>query len=330
MSPISPRDKYGGVSAERSSKRKLPIGSILMWGGVALLLGVTVWGVVNEQQQPVAFSAVASASAAPLLSSSAAEQPAARSAQQGAGGKALLAQRCPNESDCPCIRKLIDDWLVTSAVALALEATELRGAACGEQPGLSDLRAEALAREGDWATARQVAQPLLLEHSDNPWAAYALARVALLQNDLVGAAAAAARAVSLGRSTAHGIEAQVLMKQGKHDEALAALQAALKANERDVEAHYFVGIIERGQKQYRPAREAFLAALRFNPSFADARYQLGDLAHSAGAFDEARHHLQRLAAITSDDDPRVDALSAKLKGGGKQASPVYSTSRVAK
>lgn len=328
------RDTYGVVSAERSSKRKLSFGSILMWGGVALVLAVTLRGVLNERKHATT-PAVASASAAPAARASipaeAAADPSTRPAPaSGEAAKALLARRCPNHADCSCTRKLIDELLVTSSVALALAAVELGGGACGENPGLSDLRAEALAREGDWATARQLAQPLLLEHSDNPWAAYALARVALLQNDLEGAASAAARAVKLGRPAAHAIAAQVLLKQGKHDAALEELKQALEANDRDVEAHYFVGIVERGRQHYRPAREAFLAALRSNPSFADARYQLGELAHSAGAFDEARHHLQRLAAITTADDPRVEALSAKLKGGGKQPSPVYSTSRVAK
>jgi lipopolysaccharide biosynthesis regulator YciM len=315
------------VPAQGSSKRNLSAGSLLMWAAVIAVLAVTLHGVYKERdgvKAPIVASQMPSASAAAAGSGAPAVAKVAsgpEAAEVDATG--LLSKRCPVEGDCACVRQLVDELLLHSMTTLALSAIKLGGPSCAGKSEMGDLRAEALAREGDWSSAREIARKLAFEQPENQWAAYALARAALWQDDLKGARSAAERAVSLGRATAYGVLGQIWLKEEKYSEALDALNKALKANQQDVEAHYFVGIVERQQQRYRPAREAFLAALRANKSFADARFQLGDMTQSIGAFDEARHHLQKLSAIVAEDDPRVVELADKLQKGSKKPSPVY-------
>jgi len=72
-----------------------------------------------------------------------------------------------------------------------------------------------------------------------------------------------------------------------------------------------MGVVAQSEGHYREAREAYLHALALDPTMADARYNLVVLTHSIKADDEARHHLDELAAI-SPGDPRIPAMRAAL------------------
>ncbi len=50
------------------------------------------------------------------------------------------------------------------------------------------------------------------------------------------------------------------------------------------------------------AREAYLKVIQLDPMNLDARFNLGLLAHSIGADDEARHHLEKLKAMAPQDE----------------------------
>jgi tetratricopeptide (TPR) repeat protein len=103
------------------------------------------------------------------------------------------------------------------------------------------------------------------------------------------------------------LRAQAGDSRGSHD---AIGQAARLAPD-NARVAFDTGVVAQSEGRYRDAREAYLRALALDPRMADARYNLVVLTHSIKADDEARHHLDVLAAI-APGDPRIPALRVAL------------------
>jgi Flp pilus assembly protein TadD len=93
--------------------------------------------------------------------------------------------------------------------------------------------------------------------------------------------------------------------------AAALFREVLEHDPENVPATYDLALCADRIGNYHDAREGYLATLRLDRSYADARYNLALLTYRAGALPEARHHLDELAAI-APDDARIAPLRASL------------------
>jgi Flp pilus assembly protein TadD len=131
----------------------------------------------------------------------------------------------------------------------------------------------------------------------------------------------AEKALQLGR----GIEADRLLgrstlAQGQFKDAEAHFQRVLLESPNDVEASFSAGVCNDKLGRYHQAREAFLQTLQANPKHAEARRYLVLLANRAGAKDEARHHLRKLAELVPKGSDVISDLDELISGGAAGAS----------
>lgn len=86
----------------------------------------------------------------------------------------------------------------------------------------------------------------------------------------------------------------------------------LAVDGRDALVLYNLGLIAQRRGTYNPARSRYLAALKADPSYAPARYNLALLTWDAGIKDEARHHALKFIEL-SPGDPRGAELRARVE-----------------
>jgi tetratricopeptide (TPR) repeat protein len=176
-------------------------------------------------------------------------------------------------------------------------------------------RAEALARAGLAAQAETVANEALKADLTNGYAQLALALAAYDKNQMTQCSTFAGQALLNGRGKeAERLIGRAALAQGKFTDAESHFQAVLKADTNDVEAAFSAGVCNDKLGRYHQAREAFLLALHIDPKHIEARKYLVLLAHRAGANDEARHHLQKLAELLPKDSPLLKQLEQLLSG----------------
>ena len=142
----------------------------------------------------------------------------------------------------------------------------------------------------------------------------ALARVERSRHRFDQAIEHAQAAVDAGRGQpAMVLLVELLVQAGDRKEARAALQM-MKNNPGHPDTLYAEALLHQLVDEYGAARRAHLQALKSDPDYASARFQLGLLTHSVGALAEARHNLSRLETLVGFDDPRVKHLRSVIAG----------------
>lgn len=200
----------------------------------------------------------------------------------------------------------------------ALDILEpLRRQRPGDRTLLNNL-AIAYAATGKPATAMATLQEGLRLHDDyylfhfNAAVAYAErgdTRTALVHLDR-------ALALQPAFSPAHERKVLLLIGQQRHDDALAAVGAAVAQNAQTTEVLYRAGVVEGSRGRWAHAISYFRQAVDSAPRLARAHLALGRSLAEAGRHDEARGALadaERLGAASADIDSarrRVNALSS--------------------
>ncbi len=95
----------------------------------------------------------------------------------------------------------------------------------------------------------------------------------------------------------------------------ANLLAPLAADGTDALVHYNIGLVAQQRNQYNKARSAYLAALKAEPNYAPARFNLAVLAWDAGVREEAQHHARKFLEL-APDDPRAAELRTRVELDG--------------
>jgi tetratricopeptide (TPR) repeat protein len=182
-----------------------------------------------------------------------------------------------------------------------------------ETPRARAINAESLVGRGRTDEALRAASAVLAQEPDEPRAAFAKAWALSIVVPSPEALALAEAAVR-GRRSVPALLLVARLRAKAHDVegAHTAIAEAAGIDPADSRVPLELGVVEQGEHHYRDAREAYLRALALDPKAADARYRLVVLTHAAHADDEARHHLDELAAI-APNDPRVPALRAELQ-----------------
>lgn len=134
------------------------------------------------------------------------------------------------------------------------------------------------------------------------WAVYAAARIGLSRRDskdalTTGSLAAAERAVSLSPSDAdaHFALAVALSVEGRTDEILKEYEEAARLRPLDYFLWLSLGTAREQAGDEKGALNAFEEAVRLAPSYAQPRWQLGNLLLRSGRRDEAFAELRRAA-----------------------------------
>lgn len=96
------------------------------------------------------------------------------------------------------------------------------------------------------------------------------------------------------------------------DEATRLLEP-LAADGGDALVLYNLGLVAQKRGKYNNARSRYLAALKADPNYNPARFNLAVLTWEAGVKDEAQHHARKFIEA-APDDPNVAKLQGMLGG----------------
>ncbi|MBI5513982.1 MAG: tetratricopeptide repeat protein [Deltaproteobacteria bacterium] len=229
------------------------------------------------------------------------------------GDPSGLLERCVSQAREPSRCRLQRArGLVDQDPSRALTEAEALATLRPDDPAVKVLRAGALARQhplpsGALAAAREA---VALAPSDpHAWVALALTEESL--GHAPEALTAARRAVALGAgSAARMLQARLAARTGDLSQVRAATTAAPSRDEAG--ALHGLGLLAERQGRYNDAREAFLRALAASPGGREPRMHLARLTASAGARDEALHHLEVLLR-EHPGDPEALALRRELE-----------------
>jgi tetratricopeptide (TPR) repeat protein len=134
--------------------------------------------------------------------------------------------------------------------------------------------------------------------------------------DLAAARTEAEAALAAGGGRDATIQAaKVAILDKRYDDAVALLEPLAKSDPQDAGAQYNLALSRHHQGDYNRARGGYLAALRADDSYADARYNLAVLCRDHGFAEEASHHASRFRT-DYPADPRGVQISQLVGGAG--------------
>lgn len=92
---------------------------------------------------------------------------------------------------------------------------------------------------------------------------------------------------------------EILLRQNRLDDAIAALRRAIALDPDLPEAHNNLGVALSRAHHFAGAQQSFEQALRIDPGLAAAHRNLGLLLQSLGQHQRARYHLRRSAELSA-------------------------------
>lgn len=145
---------------------------------------------------------------------------------------------------------------------------------------------------------------------------YRLANLKAFKKDFEGARTSALAAVAKKADYTPAILflAQLSLNEGKIDDAITAVRAAIVFNPRDASLLYQLGLLHLEAKQYADAAASFDAALSITPDFANASFFLGQANVFLGRNDEALAIFRMLNEKNPDNTVLGSVIDAIEKG----------------
>jgi tetratricopeptide (TPR) repeat protein len=234
-----------------------------------------------------------------------------------------VSDRClaPAPDACACQSAAIASQtraaLLDAAVADARSAT----AQCPERAASKTILAETLALRGENEEAEREATEAVALDEKHGRARYALALALQGQGKYDEALEQLNRAVDAGVGRDGKLLAGALaLIKNDLDAAERWLQPLAGSASRDAVAAYNLALIADRRSNFNAARQGYLSALRIDPCYSSARYNLAHLTWKAGVKEEALHHARKFVENAAPDDPLVGQLSAlvgeDLRAGG--------------
>ncbi|MEZ4308748.1 MAG: tetratricopeptide repeat protein [Polyangiaceae bacterium] len=174
--------------------------------------------------------------------------------------------------------------------------------------------AEALAAAGKLDEALAEADAAVALTDDPARAHAARASVLLAQGKAQEAEEEAKKASSgAGGRDATLVLASMKINGGDLDAAEALLRPLLAQNASDADVLYNLALIADKRDKYNDARNGYLATLRINPRYKEARYNLAVMTLRRGVTEEAKMHARKYAAM-APGDPAAEALLRLVEG----------------
>ena len=145
---------------------------------------------------------------------------------------------------------------------------------------------------------------------------YALALAYYGQQKVADALAEAKVAVARGAGPdAALLVGKLAIEARDYEAAREALGPLTKGERPDPDALFDMGIVWTGLGKYNEAREAYLATLRADPGYANARFNLALLTLDHGVVEEAKHHARKFAELAPQETQKIGYLSQRLAAG---------------
>lgn len=226
--------------------------------------------------------------------------------------KATLLQR-KTQQISPAPTKADLDKLVS----VAEEASKT----CPNVTAARAIHAEALAMNGQIEDAKaEVEEALTMD--DDPARAHA-AKAAVLLREGKTAEAAAEMMQAKDRGGSGGRDATLmLISTAINNNALDSAEVMLKemkaANPDDADVLYDLALIADRRDKYNDARNGYLATLKVDPTYRDARYNLYVLTQRRGVGEESKNHARKFIEM-APEDPRAKLLQQELRQSGDAA-----------
>ncbi len=174
------------------------------------------------------------------------------------------------------------------------------------------MRAEALAGLGLGDDALREADRALIADPEDKYALFAKGRALQLAGNSTLARHFVEQSIAHGRGVQPRLLLGLLLYQANElDAAEVEFRAVIASEPENAPANYDLALVAHRKNRYRDAREGYLRALKLDPTYLDARYNLVLLTHDAGADQEASHHLDELRKA-APNDARIDGLARAL------------------
>ncbi len=153
-----------------------------------------------------------------------------------------------------------------------------------------------LSKEQDKQAAMDVMDKLVADRQQNSAALYAYSHLALLVGELDKAAVSVDKVLKLQSDwiDAHMLQANILVRQGRHAEALEKLKETTAEYPDEVRLRLYYARKLIDEKQYKQAHEQFSEVLERKPENADALYAMGLLGLQLRQLDEAQVNFEKL------------------------------------
>ena len=143
-------------------------------------------------------------------------------------------------------------------------------------------------------------------------------------------------------AAAQALQARLLLREDRPDDALLSAKGALQADPQSAEAHFILGLIHVSRNSLEDARKAFMQVLTINPTAADAKLELAKLHTSRGELDsaigfaretvatqpenlKARLVLARSLMVRPEDHPRARAVLNELLSKYPSSAAVHTS-----
>ncbi|MFO0589520.1 MAG: hypothetical protein U0441_18425 [Polyangiaceae bacterium] len=218
-------------------------------------------------------------------------------------------------------------------VSVAAEAAKT----CPNMTAARAVHAEALAMAGDLDEANAEADEALTMDDDPARAHAAKAAVLLRQGKNAEAVAEMGKATEPGNAApgatagaGGGRDAKLMMvtmaiRNSDLDTAEATLKEMKAANPNDADVTYNLAYVADRRDKYNDARNGYLATLKIDPTYKDARYNLYVLTQRRGIGEESKNHARKFIEM-APDDPRAKQLQQALSAAPAPTAPAPSGS----
>lgn len=151
------------------------------------------------------------------------------------------------------------------------------------------------------------------------------------QGNLDAARTEAEAAVAAGGGRDAKLQVAKLAILGRrYADAQAVLEPLVQANADDATAQYDLALVHQQQGNYNRARNGYLATLRADARYADARYNLAVLCLDHGFTEEAKHHVEKFRTAFPDDarGPELERRIGGTGAAGPSGAPTPAPTRV--
>jgi tetratricopeptide (TPR) repeat protein len=102
----------------------------------------------------------------------------------------------------------------------------------------------------------------------------------------------------------------IALSEERHDESVGFFKQALRIRRDASDTYYHLSLAFLGLDEIDGATENLEIAISFDPNYAEAQYQLGQILVSDGDLVKGSFHLRQAADIAPDADPPQEALEA--------------------
>lgn len=182
------------------------------------------------------------------------------------------------------------------------------------------VNAEILAAAGRLAEASAEADEALALNDDPARAHAAKAAVLLAQGKVAEAQEEAQKAQQAGGAEGRHLLVQMALDANDLERAEALAKANLAERPQDAGAQYDAAAVADRRNKYNDARNGYLAALKIDPAYKDARYALALLTYRRGVLEESKNHAKKFSEM-APNDPRSGPLMQMIFGGSAPAGP---------